>query len=529
MPAIIWRQSDDAPRLTTATLTGILVAITGNILISFALNLQKLAHKRLETSASSSHANGQATPMNDHEQPLDTRHEYGTISRSRSPKPNPASSRATFPVNQEEASLLLSPSQSKGGERDEHWDESRYLKSKLWWLGFLLMNVGEAGNFISYAFAPASVVAPLGTFALMSNCIFAPFMLGEQFKKRDLFGILLAITGAITVVLSSNSSNTRMDPRALLKAITQLPFVIYSTIYVAGMLLLATLSHGNSKIGQRWVFVDVGLCALFGESYSEKFQDKRSESIYTRRLHRPRHQSSIDLTHYRRGCHVHKMDHIPYFTRELPQYKRKPTIHRITFCQVLIVTGVGQIRFLNRALIRFDSKVVIPIQFVLFTLSAIIGSAILYGDFQKATFHQTVTFLYGVGTTFAGVFTIAWAHNAPPEDDELSVGDLQAVVSTSHEHHASLAKRRGALVTNNNHETSALKNRRSAMDMITLSPAKHLLLVEREQLTVAPGPEVGGIAGTSDHDLRISSSFQLRGDTGLSVSVGSNTNGEYLR
>ena len=25
------------------------------------------------------------------------------------------------------------------------------------------MNVGELGNFISYAFAPASVVAPLGT------------------------------------------------------------------------------------------------------------------------------------------------------------------------------------------------------------------------------------------------------------------------------------------------------------------------------------------------------------------------------
>lgn len=31
------------------------------------------------------------------------------------------------------------------------------------WFGFLLMNVGEMGNFISYAFAPASVVAPLGT------------------------------------------------------------------------------------------------------------------------------------------------------------------------------------------------------------------------------------------------------------------------------------------------------------------------------------------------------------------------------
>lgn len=30
-------------------------------------------------------------------------------------------------------------------------------------MGFVLMNIGEFGNFLSYAYAPASVVAPLGT------------------------------------------------------------------------------------------------------------------------------------------------------------------------------------------------------------------------------------------------------------------------------------------------------------------------------------------------------------------------------
>lgn len=39
---------DDLPQMTTRTFIGILVAITGNILISLALNLQKLAHKRVE-------------------------------------------------------------------------------------------------------------------------------------------------------------------------------------------------------------------------------------------------------------------------------------------------------------------------------------------------------------------------------------------------------------------------------------------------------------------------------------------------
>jgi len=39
---------DDLPTMTTQTFIGISVAITGNILISLALNLQKLAHKRVE-------------------------------------------------------------------------------------------------------------------------------------------------------------------------------------------------------------------------------------------------------------------------------------------------------------------------------------------------------------------------------------------------------------------------------------------------------------------------------------------------
>lgn len=48
-------------------------------------------------------------------------------------------------------------------EGDEQVEEGQYLRSKLWWLGQLLITVGEGGNFVSYGFAPASVVAPLGT------------------------------------------------------------------------------------------------------------------------------------------------------------------------------------------------------------------------------------------------------------------------------------------------------------------------------------------------------------------------------
>lgn len=81
--------------------------------------------------------------------------------------------------------------------------------------------------------------------------------------QRDVLGIFIAIIGAVTVVLSANSSDTRLDPDGLIRAITQKPFIAYSIIYAVLAIVLSSLSQGS--IGQRYVFVDVGLCAVFGE------------------------------------------------------------------------------------------------------------------------------------------------------------------------------------------------------------------------------------------------------------------------
>jgi len=73
------------------------------------------------------------------------------------------------------------------------------------------MGIGEAGNFLSYGFAPASVIAPLGTVALVANCVFAPVVLGESFTRRNVLGMALAILGAVTVVWSSRDDNKRVS------------------------------------------------------------------------------------------------------------------------------------------------------------------------------------------------------------------------------------------------------------------------------------------------------------------------------
>jgi Fe2+ transport system protein B len=68
--------------------------------------------------------------------------------------------------------------------------------------------------------------------------------------------------GATTVVLSSNTSDTRLSPEKLFKAVSQHVFLVFSAIYVVCASILMGLSERS--VGRRWVLVDVGLCALFG-------------------------------------------------------------------------------------------------------------------------------------------------------------------------------------------------------------------------------------------------------------------------
>ncbi|KAE9410286.1 DUF803-domain-containing protein [Gymnopus androsaceus JB14] len=424
-------QRDILPELTTGTVIGISVAIAGNVIISLALNLQKLAHKRMDAEKAQidgGNGNHKTPSLDSDRRPVSTVDEgeegrdsstdvesvdrvveastsegdlllpfphapqssgYGASElSSRPPSKRTLVSRilpsrqkrhpVKLPVDIVHASQIQDNHRPANIEEEndtledsgEAGNESDYLKSKLWWTGFLLMNVGEMGNFISYAWAPASVVAPLGTFALVANCMFSPLILGERFRKRDIFGVLISIIGAVTVVLSSNASDTRLNPGGLVHAISQTPFIIYACIYVVGALILAFLSP--TSYGKQHVLVDVGLCALFGG-----FTVLSTKAVST----------------------LLTMQWSEVFTSVITY----PVI------LVLVLTGVGQIRYLNRALMSFDSKVVIPVQFVLFNLSAIVGSAILYGDFKKASFHQIVTFLYGCAATFAGVFIIAWS------------------------------------------------------------------------------------------------------------------------
>ncbi|KAI9312182.1 magnesium transporter NIPA-domain-containing protein [Dichotomocladium elegans] len=321
-------------------LIGVVLSICGNVLISFALNIQKLAHNQLSLSESRD---------NDPE------------ARNAGPRPPSFSSSSSQP--------LYSDALSKGkmvSPNDSDSDDTSYLRSKVWWLGIILMVVGEVGNFMAYGFAPASTIAPLGTTTMVSNAILAPLLLEETFRKQDFIGIVFAMLGAAGVVSSSKSIEYKLSPELVAAALMQTRSLIF---YVVTFSMIAAFTVLSPKYGTKNILIDLGLVALYG-AYTV---------VATKGL-----SSLLNLTLYN------------LFTYGISY----------VLMAILVVTAIMQVKYLNRAMQRYDSTAVIPTQFVLFTISAIIGSAVIYRDFDGDDPSHLNIFIFGCLTEFLGIFLI---------------------------------------------------------------------------------------------------------------------------
>lgn len=381
-----------------SSLIGIITAIVGNVLISFALNMQRYAHIRLdrewqEKERQRKKRNASSTSLaklvgNGGDQ--DSKRKY--------PSPRPSedsngharpSQDAGYEASESDPLIPQSPPRSRSrpslesrdsthSEQEAAYKQQSYLKSPYWWLGIILMTIGEAGNFLAYGFAPASIVSPLGVVALISNCIIAPFMLKEPFRKRDALGVIIAVGGAVTVVLSANASNPKLGPDEIWDLIRRWEFETYLGITVG---VIAILIVASNRYGEKNILIDLGLVGLFGGYTALSTKGVSSLLSYT----------------------LWRAITFPVF---------------YLLVAILVGTAVMQIKYVNRALQRFDATQVIPVQFVLFTLSVIGGSAVLYRDFERTSAQDAGKFVGGCALTFFGVWLITSGRPSHHDDDE---------------------------------------------------------------------------------------------------------------
>lgn len=397
-----------APAKGWSSVIGIVTAICGNILISIALNTQRYAHIRLNRD------------RDEYEEKQKRRRKrkengvsYGTqqleVAEERSeanarPKSEPREYDLHTPAESNETEPLI-PSvdtldTNKSSEEDDNEEEEddsqqqkSYLKSPIWWLGITLMTFGEAGNFLAYGFAPASIVSPLGVVALVSNCLIAPLFLHERFRWRDGIGVIIAVAGCVTVVLSASDSNPKLDPDKIWHLIARWEFETYLAITVV---VIIALMFASNRFGEKTILIDLGLMGLFG-GYTA-LSTKGVASLLSSSIWRV---ITFPITYL--------------------------------LVAVLVGTAIMQIKYVNRALQRFNATMVIPTQFVLFTLSVIIGSAILYRDFERTTTDQASKFVGGCALTFLGVWCITSGRNDSQdgelgeEDDAINLRDEEGV------------------------------------------------------------------------------------------------------
>lgn len=266
----------ESPLREWSSLIGIITAIVGNILISFALNIQRYAHIRLgrEQEKENQKWNGQKKEIGQRhygtQQSLiaEERAQLNLTAPSQDDEVPSAPSQATSNAKCLSAgkvslySRSSSESTIKPSEKPRpQADRKTYLRSPYWWCGIILMTIGEAGNFLAYGFAPASIVSPLGVVALVSNCIIAPCLLKERFRQRDFWGVAIAIGGAVTIVFSAKNSETKMGPGDLWTSITRWEFELYLGI-TAGVIIV--LMWASGRYGERTILIDLGLVGLFG-------------------------------------------------------------------------------------------------------------------------------------------------------------------------------------------------------------------------------------------------------------------------
>merc|ERR1711962_628844 len=121
-----------------------------------------------------------------------------------------------------------------------------YVRSWIWWVGLLLMAGGEVGNFAAYGFAPASLVAPIGTSAVVANAILAFIFLKERIRARDLTGITLGVVGTFFLIKFSQKEESMLSATDIVENLQRIPLIIYLCVEVIAVLVL--LHHKRNYV-----------------------------------------------------------------------------------------------------------------------------------------------------------------------------------------------------------------------------------------------------------------------------------------
>ncbi|CAB4267877.1 unnamed protein product [Prunus armeniaca] len=244
-----------------------------------------------------------------------------------------------------------------------------YLYEPLWWVGMITMIVGEIANFAAYAFAPAILVTPLGALSIIISAVLAHIILRERLHIFGILGCALCVVGSTTIVLHAPQERGIESVTEVWDLAMEPGFLLYAALVITAVFIL--IFHFIPQYGQTHIMVYIGVCSLVG---SLSVMSVKALGI------------ALKLT-------LSGMNQLVY-----PQ--------TWVFTLVVITCVLTQMNYLNKALDTFNTAVVSPIYYVMFTSLTILASVIMFKDWDRQSPTQVITEMCGFVTILGGTFLL---------------------------------------------------------------------------------------------------------------------------
>lgn len=281
---------------------------------------------------------------------------------------------------------------SRGGEIRAGAGGFGYLKEWIWWAGLLTMGIGEIANFAAYAFAPASLVTPLGALSVIVSAVMASKYLNERLNLLGKLGCLLCILGSTIIVIHSPKEKEVENLNVLFDKLQDPGFILY-VIFVLGSTIFVAFVVAP-RYGTINVTVYIFLCSTIG---SLTVLSCKALGLAIRDTISGKNNDFLTWT--------------PWLL----------IIISVIFIAI-------QMNYLNKALDIFNTSIVTPIYYVIFTTLVIIGSAILFKEWK----HMKTENILGDFCGFFIVIIAVFMLNAF-KDLDISIGDVRGIMRPRHQ------------------------------------------------------------------------------------------------
>ncbi|RRT55299.1 hypothetical protein BHE74_00049441 [Ensete ventricosum] len=229
----------------------------------------------------------------------------------------------------------------------------------------ITMVIGEVANFVAYVFAPAALVTPLGALSIIVSAFLSHFMLKERLQRMGILGCISCIVGSVVIVIHAPQEQSPSSVEEIWKLATQPGFLIYAAATLSFVLILVV--HFEPRYGHTNILIYLGICSLMG---SLTVVSIKAIGI------------AIKLT-------FQGMSQVTYYQTWL-------------FVTVALVCVISQLNYLNKALDTFNTAIVSPIYYVMFTSLTIIASAIMFKDWSGQNISSIASELCGFITVISG-------------------------------------------------------------------------------------------------------------------------------